>query len=509
MAPHLSTPSLSATAADALRTALLAADYTTDGVQALLGRDAHAALGRGEPEAAHRRSLDGGALGALVRLFLLGAVEPGPAVTAALSPLSTAEAQAAGLLRPAGEGFAATLDLRPYADDSDGTDPARWWVFSDLDTPARNQDRDHVTGVGAASLTLASATLRTPTGSVLDLGTGCGVQALHASRHARTVTATDVTSRARALAAATFALSRVDVELLDGPWLDPVAGRRFDRIVSNPPFVPGPARLDYVYPDPGEAGDAALARLVGALPAHLEPGGVAQLLGSWLHVAGQDWPDRVRGWLPEGVDAWIVQREVADPALHVGTWQRDAGIDPVSPLGRARAAAWLDWMDAERVEAVGFGFLLLRRPPADTAATVVVEDLTGESGAPRGHEVAGWLDRIDWLRAHPRDQDLLRSRLTLASTAVLERYAVPGTTEDAWHDAGATLTRTDGPGWRHQVDAPAVALLAGCRGDLPLEDLFALLALAHDRPVDALTSATLPAVRELVRHGLLLPPEPR
>ena len=55
------------------------------------------------------------------------------------------------------------------------------------------------------------------------------------------------------------------------------------------------------------------------------------------------------------------------------------------------------------------------------------------------------------------------------------------------------------------MDAPAAALLAGCRGALPLGELVELLALAHDRPTDELVAATLPAVRELVRHGLLVP----
>ena len=265
-------------------------------------------------------------------------------------------------------------------------------MLSDLD--ARRQERDHVTGVGGASLTLASATPRTPVGTVLDLGTGCGVQALHAARHARAVTATDVAPRALAMARATFALNDLDVELLDGPWLAPVGGRRFDLIVSNPPFVPGPARVDYVYRDSGQAGDDALAALVRALPAHLEPGGVAQLLGSWLHVRGEDWPDRVRSWLPDGVDAWIVQREVTDPALHVGTWQRDAGLDLHSPAARAQAGAWLDWLAAQKVEAVGFGFLTLRRTDrgrTEATPTVVVEDLPDDldrPARPRGRGLA-------------------------------------------------------------------------------------------------------------------------
>ena len=171
-------PEMSPATADALRAAFLRADYRTDGVRALLGREAHAALGRGEPEPAFRATADGAALGVLVRLLLLGAIEPDAAVAAALAPLDPADAAAAGLLRRAGDGWAAALDLRPHGADEGG----EWWVLSDLD--ARRQERDHVTGVGGASLTLASATPRTPVGTVLDLGTGCGVQALHASRHA-------------------------------------------------------------------------------------------------------------------------------------------------------------------------------------------------------------------------------------------------------------------------------------------------------------------------------------
>jgi methylase of polypeptide subunit release factors len=487
-------PQLQPGTADALRAALHRVGYSPDGVRQLLGPAAHAALGRGEPEPASRISRDGGELGVLVRLLLLGAVEPEAAVAAALAPLRPTDAAAAGLLRPDPDGWAAALDLRPY-----GESGADWWVLSDLD--ARRQEREHVTGVGAASVTLAAATVRRPVSTLLDLGTGCGVQALHGSRHADRVSATDVAPRALALARATFMLNELDVELLDGPWLAPVAGRRFDRIVTNPPFVPGPPRVDYIYRDSGQGGDDALAALLGELPAHLEPGGVAQLLGSWLHVHGEDWPDRVRSWLPEGVDAWVLQREVTDPALHVGTWLRDAGLDPAAPATRERAGAWLDWLERERVQAVGFGFITLRRTAGEP--TVVFEDLLGEPADPLGPEVEGWLDRVDWLRAHADDADLLAARLSVAPSVLLERYAEPG--DDGWADIGAAVTRNDGPRWRHEVDSVAAALLAGCRGALALAELVELLALAHGRPTDELVSATLPAVRELIRHGLLVP----
>ena len=55
---------------------------------------------------------------------------------------------------------------------------------------------DHVPGVHRPSVTLAHLTVRRPVRSFLDLGTGCGVEALLASPHAERVLATDVSPRA-------------------------------------------------------------------------------------------------------------------------------------------------------------------------------------------------------------------------------------------------------------------------------------------------------------------------
>ncbi|MDN5916284.1 MAG: methyltransferase [Pseudonocardia sp.] len=505
-------PHLSPAHASALRERFRETGYTPDGVRALLGGAAHDALTRGEPEPAARATRDGGELGTLVRMLLLESTEPETAVTAALGDVDPLVS--GGLLHRTPDGLRAALDIRPYGESGgdagsagDGDPGADWWVVSDLDTPAARQDRDHVTGVGGASLSLAAATVRRRTGSVLDLGTGCGVQALHASRHARRVVGTDLAPRAIALAGMSCLLSDVEVDLREGPWFSPVAGERFDQIVSNPPFVPGPARVDYVYRDSGQAGDTALAALLADLPGLLNPGGIAQMLGSWLHVRGHDWPDRVRSWIPPGCDAWVLQRETVDPAMHVGTWQRDAGLVPSSPEARAQAATWLDWMESENVEGVGFGFLLLRRHASPgIEPTVVVEDLPGELTDGLGPEMAGWLDRTTWLRDNSRDDDLLGARLRLAPEALLERASVANDPDvDGWRALQTTVRRWGTPSWEHDVDDVAASLLAGCRGDLPLSELVALLSYAHDRPADTLIGAMLPAVRELVRHGLLLP----
>ncbi|MFR9729254.1 methyltransferase [Saccharopolyspora sp. MS10] len=497
-------PDLSADRLDRLRAAFLEVGYDADGVVDLLGPQAHGALGRGEPVPALRATRDGGALGTLVRLFLLGESEPAAEVEAALRPLPVDEAVAGGVLAADGERLRAGLDIRPHSAGADS-----WWVVSDLDADLRPEgwatSTDHVLGVGHASLSLVRATSRRQVGSVLDVGTGCGVQALHASTHAQRVTATDVSRRALALAAATFRLNRVDVELAEGEWFEPVRGRRFDQVVCNPPFVVGPPRTDYVYRDSGLAGDDASALVVRQLPSFLAEGGTGQLLASWLHRAGEDWQDRVARWLPPGgVDAWFAQRDVADPALYVGTWLRDAGFEPGSPAGRRKAEEWLRWFEENDVEGVGFGFVTLRRTEAERGE-VVCEDLRQAFDDPLGPESDAWLRRVDWLREHGSAEALLGSRLVTASSTVLEEVAARG--DEGWERFVHRLHRTDGPGWQHEIDELGVRLLAGCQGALPVRELVELLALGAGEDAEELSRAAVPMLRELVRHGMVLPAE--
>lgn len=481
-----------------LREAFLSAGYDADGVVDTIGGQAHAALGRDEPELADRATRDAGALGTLIRLFLLGGAEPQTTAKEALAPLAIDDALAVGLLWRDGGDLRAGLDVRPHGDEQ-----GSWWVISDLEPDQRRRIDDHVPadqvlGVGHASLSLVRATTRRPVGTLLDVGTGAGVQALHASRHARSITATDVSERALALAKATFLLNELDVELLHGEWFAPVARRRFDQIVCNPPFVVGPPRVDFTYRDSGLEGDDASALVVRQLPAFLHDGGTGHLLASWLHRAGEDWADRVGRWIPPGTDAWFVQRDIADPGLYVGTWLRDVGVDPRSPDGRRQAGEWLDWFAANQIDGVGFGFVTLRR--TDRSPTVVCEDLRQAYDDPLGQEAAGWLDRVAWLGTHP---DLLSERFVVPDSVVLEQISAPS--DEGWQPTVQRLHRIDGPGWQHELDELATALLAGSRGALPLEDLLGLLAAAHGQPADVLIDAALPMVRELVRHGMLLP----
>jgi len=487
-------PLLDADGIARLREALLSAGYTTAGIAARLGPAATAAAARGDLRGALR--VTQGAddpLATLIRLYVCGQTQPADAVAAALAPLPLAAAVEAGLVTPAGDGLRQGVDLEAYGD---------WWVVADVPAsarpggPAAPLPADHVLGVGGASNMLAGATVRRPVGAALDLGTGCGVQALHLSTHAKRVTATDLSVRALRFAATTAALSGVEWELLRGDLTEPVEGRRFDLVVSNPPFVAGPGTATHAYRDSGRPGDAVCAELVAAAPRLLAAGGTMQFLANWLHVAGQDWTERVAGWVAgTGLDAWVIQREVTDPVSYVRLWLADAGqtADP------DQAAAWLDWFDAQRVEAIGFGLVNLRAGGHDDPV-VRVEDLRQTVEPPLGDRVAAWFDRQDWLRS---SADLLGVRYRAAEGVQLRQDAALG--PDGWEVRRQVLALTDGLRWQEEVDPVALALVAGSNGQLPLRDQLSLLAAAHGVPEEDLVAVAGPVVAHLVERGFLVP----
>jgi methylase of polypeptide subunit release factors len=503
--------------ADRLRDALLMAGYTVDGVAERLGPDAAAALGRHETVPARRATTGGDRLDTLVRLFLLQ-LPVGQEAAARALPLDAAVDL--GVLYADGDEVHARLDVRPYgeisdrADREDGSaaDGTAWWVVSDLGTGLdgmhRPLDAGHVLGVGGASTTLAQLTPRDPVGRALDLGTGCGVQALHASRHCEHVVGTDVSARALQLAGLTAALSGVPLELRQGDLLDPVAGEEFDLVVSNPPFVVGaPAGERHTYRDGGRPLDQLCAALLGEGPGRLAPGGTLVTLANWVHRAGADWGDRVASWLPpHGVDALVVQRDVLDPAAYVATWLADAG-ERGAPSYLLRYDRWLGALAAERVDAVGLGFVVLRRTDEERRVTTL--DWPHPVEAPLGPSVAAWLDRQRWLARHAGDDALAAATVQLAPDVVQEQVGAPGA-EDPEH---LVLRQQAGLRRAFPVRTATAALVGACDGTLPVGRLVQavaqVLAEGGAEPAgnvpDPAAVDLLAQVRLLVEAGVLTP----
>ena len=415
-----------------LRDAFARAGYTQEALSAALRVDPPVGAGAARANASR---LDG-PLATLARLFLAGESVPR---SAAAEALDLDAALAAGLLEGEAELTAS------FAVDE-------WCGFYVAHDHEANVAFDHVAGISNATRTLAALTLRRPARRALDLGTGCGSQALLTSRHVERVVATDVTERALGVARLNLELNDVtNVELREGSLFEPVEGELFDLIVSNPPFVVSPD-TDLIFRDAGLGGDE-ISRLVARGAAeHLEPGGFASMLICWGHGAGDDWSERVRGWLAgAGCDAWLVRYVTQDPLEYALKW-----------AGEPAAERWGEYYRRASIGTLTTGGLVLRKRAGGADGWFASAD--AESG-PTG-PATDQLERV--FAAHDFRGDLRAERLRLAPHVLAE--------ELRWSEGGYRhahlVTRLDeGAGIEVPVDPAALRALFALDGSVPVGDL--------------------------------------
>jgi release factor glutamine methyltransferase len=148
-----------------------------------------------------------------------------------------------------------------------------------------------------------------PGARVLELCAGPAFAGLAGARAARGhLTTVDVSRRAQLNAWLNGRLNGVPVRALRGDLLAPVAGERFDLILANPPYVPGPpppARGAARAWDAGADGRAVLDRILAEAPAHLAPGGTLLLVHS--DIIGAD--ATLHAYSARGLRADVAERE--------------------------------------------------------------------------------------------------------------------------------------------------------------------------------------------------------
>ena len=524
-------PAVTPEQAASLRTDLTESGWGVETVAALLGGAADAALRREIRLPALRAvraalaersdSASPWSVAVLTALFMLGEPVPAIALDAALPRTGAAGAAAVGLVGEPDETgcVRARVDLRPH-EAVDDAGEVRWWVASDLGelVTGRALAADHVLGIGGAGLTLAGLTPRTQVRTALDLGCGCGIQTLYLLRHAEYVVATDISTRALAFTAFNAALAGVSVtggpdagsgdgagrlELLRGSLLEPVAGRRFDLIVSNPPFVltpPAVREAGLPLMEYRDAGGPVLPALVAGLGEHLEPGGAAVMLGNWEHYGADSWRDAVSAWIPEGLDAWVIEREVQDPVEYATMWLRDGGLTPERHAESFDAAlgAWIGDFEARGVEGIGFGYLIVHRPESPRGHWRLLEEVSTSGQGVLGPHVAEVL-RTRELLSGLDDDAVAALRPVLAPDVTEERHFVPGASEPT-----VILLRQGGGLGRTVQASTAVAALAGVAdGELSVGQIASAVASLTGVDADALRAELVEAVRRLATHGFL------
>ena len=537
-----------------LRADLSESGWGVEAVATLLGEAADAALRREIRLPALRSvraALTSGSapspVAVLTALFMLGEPVSATALDVALTRTGASGAGRIGLVSEPDETgcVRARVDLRPH-EAVDDAGEIRWWVASDLGelVTGRALAPDHVLGIGGAGLTLAGLTPRTPVATALDLGCGCGIQTLYLLRHADRVTATDVSERALAFTAFNAALAGVSVsdgsdagsrdgagrlELLRGSLLEPVAGRRFDLIVSNPPFVltpPAVREAGLPLMEYRDAGGPVLPTLVAGLGEHLEPGGSAVMLGNWEHrhtslgtgdipdsandfatdsttdsgAVGSSWRNAVATWIPEGLDGWVIEREVQDPVEYATMWLRDGGLAPERDAAGFDAAleAWIGDFEARGVQGVGFGYLIVHRPQCLREPWRLLEEVATSGQGGLGRHVAEVLEARERL-AGLDDDAVADLRPVLAPDVTEERHLIPGAAEPT-----VILLRQGGGLGRTIRASTVVAALAGVAdGELSVGQIASAVVALTGEDAIGLRAEMVEATRHLIAVGFL------
>ena len=477
-----------------LRALLEGADFTTERIDATLGvGELSAAPGE---TAIHRRRLAGDdAFSTIARLFLLGDGVEASLVEAALSPVTLDGIAALGLFERERDCVRATVRLLPHGD---------YYLASDR--IATEPSADWVAGIHAPSVTLAKLALRRPVDATLDLGTGCGIQALLAAKHSARVVATDVNERALAFARFNAALNDVDViDFRHGNLFEPIEGERFGLVVANPPYVISPDST-FAYRDSGRPRDSLCRDVVRRVPEVLAEGAFAHILVSWVHARGEgdEWSEPLREWVRgTGCDAWLLHYRTDDPLAHAAGW-----LGPLAANSQEEHEAaldrWLDYLREQKIEAVGYGAIVLRRR-SGTTNWVRLDEIPIERLEPATEHTLRVFAAEDYLAALTDERALLEERFALVDAHRLEQALV-------WRDGrfeveSQTLALTEGLAFRAGLDRSTAMLIPHFDSRRRLADVLAAAEADLDVAEDdreRYAAAALPVVRRLFELGFLV-----
>ena len=240
---------------------------------------------------------------------------------------------------------------------------------------------------------------------------------------------------------------------------------------------------------------------------HLVPGGIAQLLGDWEERStgpegARRGLDRAARWAEDaGLEAWMIERDLLDPARDAETWIRDGGTRDTDIGYEDLVGAWLDDFASRGVTGVGFGYVLLRHPdgPPMLRRYERLDAPLGRAAAGLGEHLQAALAAHD-LQAGLDDDALCALRLRVAGDVTEERSHWPGEADPS------VIVLRQGGGFRREVHAGTAlaAVVGACDGELSLGALIDAVAGLLEADAPALRSELVPQLRELLIGGLLL-----
>lgn len=479
---------------DRFRELLQREGFTDEGVTERLGIERIRAVSAQDVPLLLERTARGTPQDVLMRLFLISVPVSAEMGRRTLGPAWVEELLWAGLIAEHGGQITGNVQLLPFEG---------FYLASDV--PRRVEgglSADFVMGIGSSSLTLANFTIRQPVGRSLDLGTGCGFQALLASRHSEEVVATDRNPRAVRLATFNARLSGCgNVQCREGDLFAPVRGQTFDLVVTNPPFVISPESR-YIYRDSGLGGDAITETIVRQVAPFLSEGGFCQILCNWAHFRGQDWRQRLARWVEgTGCDAWVLRSDTLDAGAYAAKWIRHTERDAPERFAD-RFRQWTEYYARAGIEAISGGLMTLRRRQGRNWFRA--DDAPTKMRGPAGQSVARGFALWDFLQQYPDDEALRQVVLRRSPDCRLTQVLAP--CDEGWRVEQMEMTLQRGLAYSGAVDPYLAHLTARCDGKRTVHQLLTELAQATGEDLATLAPACLRVIRHLIAQGFLLPP---
>lgn len=479
----------SAESASRLRALFERADFEPQSLKRVIGANEATSIKKRNQGLLLNRTAELTPLNTLLRWFLIGAEVDKARAEATLTANELDALESCGLIESGEDGYTSPVLVSPYEGFLLAADR-----LTELES---GENAEAVLMVNRTTWRLGQFMLREAVGSTLDLGCGCGALALLAARHSKHVVATDLNPRAVEFARFNAALNGVhNVECLVGDAWQPVEGRRFDRIVSNPPFFISPGARSMFSDNPFDL-DEFCRRLVREAGVYLEADGVYQMVFEWAEVEGEPWQDRLTGWAAgTGCDAWIAEGYSLTSDRYAHQRITEKAVDP-NELDEI-FGEWQSYFAERRVTSIHGGVLALKRRAGRN--WVRITDLP--SGlADAGEAVRRRLDSLDYAYSAESDEEVLQTQPVLSDAAELaQRLRLD---DGAWKVVGMQLELRDGLPDKLPADPSVLGMLTALDGKRTIAEIAAAVAERAQRDPAHVAAECVRLIRALAMRGFI------
>ena len=442
----------------------------------------------------HARLLDRTAahlpLNALLRWFWLGVPLKASRVADLIPPDILALMLQSGLLKQQGEDLAPRAMVLHF----DG-----FLVASDHASAIDRKQTEMVLWPNPTSKFLARFAIRRHSRATLDLGTGSGILSLGASRHSDVVVATDLNQRAVDCARFNARWNGIEnIEVLSGDCFAPVAGRRFDLILSNPPFFITP-QGDYLFCENPMELDGLCRRLAKEAPAYLNEDGYLEMLCEWAQVKGQPWEERVAEWLQDtGCDAWVMKGLTQGPEEYAQQRIKETSED--TSHDAETYDGYMNYYRHRGVEAIHDGLIAMRR--REGRNWIRIEEVPTTPKGELGEMILSTFAARDLMQQTETDEQLMALRPRMASNARLEQVCAQHQSD--WRAESLTLRLVSGFPFHMNIQPLVAEFLVTCDGTRTVGDAIQAFSSQAKAPPQTIQKECLGIIRKLLERGFMV-----